>query len=176
MRKLIDTPNIEAATTDYPKGRVKDRSGAIPGTTLTELGIGDLIQLFQKLVIDASITENDLPDNVTNGYQLLEALLDKITDSTKIDPTIIEDRAGGSFDTGTITIAAESFDRMIYAQSQGTITGQYGVIITVGGIAISRIDGYQAISYLLPKGVVSVLTYGSGTCNSFTIHSHKIGL
>jgi len=78
MRKLIDVPNIEAATPDYPNGRVRDKVGAVVGTTLTEILNGDSIQFFQKLIIDAGITENDTPDNDSNGYQLIDALVDKI--------------------------------------------------------------------------------------------------
>tara|TARA_R110000850_G_scaffold249132_2_gene374021 strand:+ start:278 stop:886 length:609 start_codon:yes stop_codon:yes gene_type:complete len=82
MRKLTDVPNIEPVTADYPKGRLRDKVGAVPGTTLVESLNGDATQLFQKLVIDAGITENDTPDNVSNGYQLLDALVSKINEQT----------------------------------------------------------------------------------------------
>lgn len=74
MRKLVDTPNVDAPSGDFPKGRVRDKAGAVLGTEYREILHGDMIQFFQKLIIDAGITENDLPDNVTNGYQLLDAL------------------------------------------------------------------------------------------------------
>lgn len=73
MRKLVDATNINAPDVDYPKGRPRDENGGA-GTVFEEVLVGDLIQFFQKLVIDSGITENDLPDNVSNGYQLLEAL------------------------------------------------------------------------------------------------------
>ena len=37
MRELINAPNIEAATVDFPNGRVRDRSGSTPGTTYSEI-------------------------------------------------------------------------------------------------------------------------------------------
>ena len=74
MRQLVNVTNVDAPDGDYPKGRVRDKVGAVLGTEYSEILHGDVIQLFQKLVIDSGITENDLPDNVTNGYQLLDAL------------------------------------------------------------------------------------------------------
>lgn len=74
MRKLTDGTNVDAPTGDYPKGRTRDKAGAIPGTIGNEVLFGDMVQFFQKLIIDAGITENDLPDNMTNSYQLIEAL------------------------------------------------------------------------------------------------------
>lgn len=74
MRALTSVPNIDGATTDYPNGRVRDKLGVTPGTTGGEVLFGDIIQLFQKMVIDGGISPNGNPDNVTNGYQLLEAL------------------------------------------------------------------------------------------------------
>lgn len=176
MRKLIDTPNIEAATSDYPKGRVKDRVGATPGTTLNELGMGDLIQLAQKLIIDAAIVENDLPDNVTNGYQLLTALNAKINERTKVGAALTIERATAAFNSGTITIAAVTYDRMIYVYNGGTVSTTYGISLNVNGEQLSRIDDYQAVSYLLPAGLVSTIIWLSGTASELTVKSHKIGL
>jgi hypothetical protein len=78
MRKLIDGTNVNAGDADYPKGRPRDKVGGTPGTIYNEVLHGDIIQFFQKLVIDGPIVENDTPDNVTNGYQLIDALVAKI--------------------------------------------------------------------------------------------------
>lgn len=78
MRSLQAAQNVDPIDADYPRGKVRDKDGATAGTTTNEVLFGDLIQFFQKLVVDASITENGLPDNVTNGYQLMEALVSKI--------------------------------------------------------------------------------------------------
>ena len=78
MRLLTAVPNTDPGSTDYPNGRVRDKAGVTDGTTGGEVLFGDITQFFQKLVIDAGITENTLPDNVTNGYQLVTALMGKI--------------------------------------------------------------------------------------------------
>jgi len=79
MRTLTSTPGVDPATPDYPDGRVRDESGSIEGTSLQETLHGDLWQLLYLLMRDANLTPNGLPDNVTNGYQLAEALDDRIS-------------------------------------------------------------------------------------------------
>lgn len=175
-RELISVPNVDGVSADYPKGRVRDKAGAVPGTTYTEALHGDIVQLFQKLLIDASIAENGLPDNVTNGYQFLTALVAKIKESTKVDTTLTTLRATAAFDSGTITITAVAYDRMIYVYNGGTVSVTYGVAINVDGQKLSRIDDYQAVSYLLPAGLVSTIVWESGTATEFTVKSHKIGV
>jgi len=79
-RVLADQPNVDSSDLgNYPNSRVKNTVGANPGTDWTEEVTGDFIQFFQKLLIDAGITANGNPDNVANGYQLIDALVDKMT-------------------------------------------------------------------------------------------------
>ncbi|WP_051947376.1 hypothetical protein [Muricauda sp. MAR_2010_75] len=59
---------------NWPNGRVKDNTGADDGTPVNELVYGDLHEFFAKLMRDAGISYNGLPDNVANGYQLVNAL------------------------------------------------------------------------------------------------------
>lgn len=75
MRKFIDGQNVDPASGDYPKGRARNKTISVGGTIWSEEILGDILQFFQKIVIDGGIVENDLPDNVSNGYQLLDALL-----------------------------------------------------------------------------------------------------
>jgi hypothetical protein len=56
---------------DYPFGDIKD---APSGTVVDKAMMDDMIQFFQKLMSNGAITPNNLPDNVTNGYQLIDAL------------------------------------------------------------------------------------------------------
>ncbi len=56
---------------DYPFGDIKN----IPsGTRANRKMLDDMIQFFQKAMDLAGITPNSLPDNVTNGYQLIDAV------------------------------------------------------------------------------------------------------
>lgn len=71
---ITSVPNFQAATGEYPSGRVQNESTGVTGTAVVEELYGDVIQFFEKIVRDASITKNNLADNETNGYQLVEAL------------------------------------------------------------------------------------------------------
>ena len=74
MRTLQSVPNIGTPTTAYPNGVIIDQTGETDGTALTELLYGDLIKAIHKIKRLATITENNLPDNETNGFQLVSAL------------------------------------------------------------------------------------------------------
>jgi hypothetical protein len=74
MRSLLSKPNVNAADSDYPYGSIRDRDGATQGTPVTEEVYGDIHQFFEKLMAEAGVTANDLPDNDYNGFQLFEAL------------------------------------------------------------------------------------------------------
>jgi hypothetical protein len=79
MRTLASVPRVIAPTTDYPGGRIQDKNNAVvpavKGTPITELIYGDIVQFFQRIAQLGSITPNNTPDNVTNGHQLIEALI-----------------------------------------------------------------------------------------------------
>jgi len=74
MRELIDASNVDAPSAEYPKGRVRDKIGATIGTTYNEVLHGDLFQAFHRFVTLSGTSENGLPDNVSNDYQLVEAI------------------------------------------------------------------------------------------------------
>ena len=82
MRILANQPGVVAPDAAYPKGSIADAA-----TVVSEGVNGDIIQFFQRLIIEAGITENDLPDNVSNGYQLIEAMNAKINGLLKAVPT-----------------------------------------------------------------------------------------
>lgn len=75
MRQLNAVPNIDAGDSTYPPGRIRDdNSPTEVGTPVTEVLYGDLLQAIHKLIRMAGITYNDVPENETNGFQLIEAL------------------------------------------------------------------------------------------------------
>lgn len=173
MRKLLDANFVDPATSDYPKGRVRDKAGAVQGTTGNEILFGDLMQFFQKLVIDAGITENDLPENVTNGYQLLDALKDKINKVRGINPTLQTYTLNTPFNAGTFDILAETADRTMYVRPTGMST-DYIVTITLGGVAIASIS-QDSYSFNIPAGIAAQLVWVNGT-GDITIYEQNIGI
>lgn len=71
---LENLVNTSAVTSDYPWKNIKDDSGAQDGTPLDMISHADYHQTFRKMLAEAVITPNNLPDNVTNGYQYIEAM------------------------------------------------------------------------------------------------------
>jgi hypothetical protein len=69
---LINIDNSDP--TNYPNGRIKNNGGSGDGTPINETVYGDLHEMKDELMRLAGIAYNNLPDNVENGYQLVEAL------------------------------------------------------------------------------------------------------
>lgn len=88
--RLQSKPNVVAPGAPYPYGRIKDRVPSVsPGTPVNEVVYGDFHQFFAKLLDDAGITGNDLPENSTNTFQyiialntIISAAVDPLNDST----------------------------------------------------------------------------------------------
>lgn len=74
-RNLATKPNVEPADAEYPFGRIKDNPGNNTGTPVNEEVYGDIHQFFAKIMSDAGIAYNNLPDNAYDGFQYRNALL-----------------------------------------------------------------------------------------------------
>jgi len=76
MRKLLDAGNVDNSNpAAYPDGRIKDDTGAGDGTPVNEFTKGDIHQTVMKAKRLYGIEENGLPDNETNGYQMLDGFI-----------------------------------------------------------------------------------------------------
>jgi len=75
MARILATsvPNFEPASGDYPSGRIKNKTVSEAGTSVVEELYGDQVQMSEKVIRDSGLTKNNLPDNESNGYQMLEA-------------------------------------------------------------------------------------------------------
>lgn len=80
---------------NFPYGRIKDNDGSGNGTPVNEFVYGDIHETFAKLLRLYGIPYNGLPDNETNGYQLVNALValasknDFLLNLTVIDATTL---------------------------------------------------------------------------------------
>jgi len=126
MRILADIPYVDAPSSDYPKGRIRNKNNAVVpaviGTPAVEDWLGDIVQLCQHLVTLSGITENELPDNVTNGYQLFQALITSIRDNA-----LATDALNG-------TIKKSTLSQALYSGSASTVMTSYQQQIKDGGI------------------------------------------
>lgn len=75
MRKLNSggTNVNNSDLVNYPDARIKDNNGSGNGTPVNERVYGDLHQTIAKLMRRFGITPNNLPDNETNGFQIVDA-------------------------------------------------------------------------------------------------------
>lgn len=80
---LQNTDNTEAPSSDYPYGRVKDNPGNQTGTPANRKTLGDFHQFFARLLDQAGIAPNGLPDNDYSGFQYYEALFDVLMGGQK---------------------------------------------------------------------------------------------
>lgn len=74
-RDKFNQSNIDKSDlSNYPNARIKDNTGAGNGTPVNEIVYGDLHEAFAKMMRLYGIAYNGLPDNESNGYQLVEAI------------------------------------------------------------------------------------------------------
>lgn len=75
---------------DYPNARIRNNDGSGNGTPVDESVYGDIHEFHAKIMREAKVDYNNLPDNNTNGYQLYDALMslggknDMIKEITKL--------------------------------------------------------------------------------------------
>lgn len=69
-----DLQNIDKSDLlNYPNGRIKDDDGSGNGTPVNRTVYGDIHEFFARVMNLSGTAYNGLPDNITNGYQLVEA-------------------------------------------------------------------------------------------------------
>lgn len=140
-----NAPNIDDSDlVNYPDGRIRDNTGSGDGTPVNRLLYSDLHEFFAKLMRLAAITYSDLPDNETNGYQLVDAAIALAGKNDFIAPIITEGgviqivlklstlkpgealicKAGFNFTTETTIKGTESSTKNVVVPSQFK-TGDY---------------------------------------------------
>jgi hypothetical protein len=99
-RGLQNYPNIDGPDSDFPDGRIRDNDGSGNGTPINEETNGDLQQFFAKIMREAGIAPNLLPESEYVGHQYYQALVALI--NSKISPVVLNDITD-VFDTNTDT-------------------------------------------------------------------------
>lgn len=97
MRSLLSKPNVDAADSDYIFGKIRDKSSTLNGTPVNEEVYGDVHQFFEKLMFDAGVTPNDLPEGEYVGFQQNEALDIFVKENCTIYDSTIVFAFGGQF-------------------------------------------------------------------------------
>lgn len=151
-------PNVDPPDADFLHGRARNNNGANNGTRLNETSMGDIFTFFAKMVQDAGITPNGLPDCDYTGYQFMDALLATpyrryecyMTQTSTNDPTVIEMPLNNQI--GTITWVRTGVG--VYT---GTISGNYP---SMSVQIISGVRGFAKISQTV-SNVMEIRTYNT---------------
>ena len=109
---LENLANVTAVSAAYPWKDIKDDTGAGDGTPLNQISHSDYHQTFRKLLDKAYLAPNGLPDNVTNGYQYVDALKFLYKNFRGVVPTSVG-----------IILDKHFTRKVIYIDSATTLTG-----------------------------------------------------
>jgi hypothetical protein len=73
--KLEDKPRVDAPDSDYPYGKIRDKTPTEGGTPINTEVYGDFHQFFAKMLAESGVVANGLPDNEYSGFQYFEAFI-----------------------------------------------------------------------------------------------------
>ena len=170
MRTILNQPNVDKSDLiAYPSGRIRNNDGTSNGTGVNEATKGDFHQMLEKLMRLYAIIPNDLPDNETNGFQLIDALRGLASKNDFIYPlstngTIlsVDIKFSQMLDNEYIVCLAafnKAAETQIKGIGAGTFTITYSgnfkaneyvrVIKTSGGVSIIRIADWSSLNAMV---------------------------
>ena len=128
MKLLQNKTNVDAPSGAYPFGKLRDNPGDNSGTPVNEDLMNDVMQLMEKIMNVSGVVANGLPENQTNGFQLLDAL--KIASRGYYVYSALISQAGTAAPTGlilenTLPIGTIVWGRVAQGIYSATLTGQF---------------------------------------------------
>lgn len=187
--KLLDKPNVESVSYDYPYGNIKDNPGDNTGTPVNKLVYADFHQFFAKMMAESGIVYNDQPDNATDGFQYWLALIEAVKNncdfyedisvSLTVNPLItVSTFRAKKYADGTVSIyLAGTYSGAISANTN-LITG-----LPLGNITLNSIRAYITnslpatafIDLVFLVNAISTLSSISGSFDNIVIgYEYKI--
>lgn len=132
MKLLQNKDNSKAPDVDFPYGSMRDRSLGTPGNKVNADFMSDYTQFFERIMALSGLTANGLPDNATNGFQLVDAAI-RVIKPYKVYTALIS-QVGTSNPTvqvlGTNEIGGISWARTGTGLYEGTLTGAFSNLKT----------------------------------------------
>lgn len=150
--KILDKPNVNPVSGAYPYGDIKDNTGGGNGTPVNRVVYADFHQFFARIADLAGIVLNGLPDNLTNGFQFVQALQALIATAVAGEASI-----RSANDT---TLQNNKADKSI------TITPQNDLLTGGGDLSANRIFGVGTKVARGPS--ISGSSGGGGDCNTIS--------
>lgn len=167
MRVLSSNPNVDLSNlVDYPDGRIRNNDGSGNGTGVNENVYGDIHQTIAKLMRLYNITPNGLPDNETNGFQIVEALAALASKNDYIYPLATDGTflsvniKLSSMNTNEYLVCLAAADKGVETQIKGIGAGSFPVtysgnfkanesvrlVRTSTGVSIIRLADWNSLS------------------------------
>lgn len=137
-RNLSSQSNVDTPSSDYPSGRIRNKNNSanppIVGTPIIEEIYGDIVEFFQKLLRLGDIAPNDIPDNETNGHQLITGLSSYVdAKDTAIANAAASDATNKANAAKNDAISAAASDATIKANTAQTNAESYSLNTVAGG-------------------------------------------
>lgn len=154
---------VTAPSVTYPHGNIKDNPS---GTIIDVTSNGDLQQTAQEAMLQGGITPNNLPDNATNGYQVLQGLA-KI--SSNMGAAWIINQIGRDYNPASFYILSGSATRSadgvgFFGGQIYEIHGNAGPVCGGGLVDVLNISTTEMENGMMVANVVCAAS-GSGAAN-----------
>ena len=148
----IDTTNPTA----YPNGNIKDAPSGTPVNVVTN---ADLHQTFDKLLRELGTTANNTPDNETNGFQYVKAMLQLLPNKY-----IVEDVNG--LDGATTVITRASIQSAAAMNSLPISVAAFDFARKVGSATSDKLRDFHIQAQVQRGGSGAWTTLGIGSLNT----------
>lgn len=167
--KLEDKPQVEAPSSAYPFGNIKDNTGSNNGTPVNKLVYADFHQFFAKMMYESGISYNNQPENNTDGFQYWLALVEAIKNNCKIYTDISSSITAASGISIASLVAREYVDGTIFISASLTFTSNIAantnILSGIPNTAPSAFVGYTSFSST--KTMVGLYAAGTNISNPF---------
>lgn len=170
MIALISNSNVDTSDpSNYPDGRIKDNDGSGNGTGVNRNVYGDIHSTISKLMRLYNIVPSGLPDNESNGFQIIEAFTALASKNDYIYPLTTD----GTFlnvgvklslmKTNEFLVCLAASDKTIETQIKGIGVGVFAVtysgnfkaneyvrvVKTSVGVTIVRVADWNSLSAMV---------------------------
>lgn len=168
---IVNYPNRDTSDlTAYPNGQIKNDPSGTPVNVLTN---GDVQIFFDKMLRIAGLTANGIPDNETNGYQLVQAVQQA---ARPYDSYVIAMSQAGTADPTAVVMENNLSGTPVLARSGGgsftiTLVGEFLAAKTVAFISMQTTNRVGKITRVTDDGLLVLVEDAAGaSADSFSAY------
>lgn len=165
MKALRNKVNVTAPDGTYIYGKLRNNPGDNTGTPVDEELFNDSMQLFEAVMADAGITPNNLPDNLTNGFQLYNAFIEFVRNkqASETQKGTAEIATNAETITGTDALRMITPANLTAWAAQAWVLRQNVADVTYTVVGIGVTVGQSKIKYRLIGKTMHIIFYAEVT-------------